>query len=391
MDEFTQAILQSPVDQAARILRDQPMLMWVLEQALLATANNRLLILGGLGVDDRMIVLPDSRQAQQNLYMKTQLARSQPPASWHGFDVRHLTRQSDSEFNSLDVLAALDSGRKWLTQPLFDFLTLRDSDHILMSMLVVQDGSGAAGLMHYSEDDFRLASAFRKQLVDEAKPHRQRVAAGVYIMDRTPMPYLDQQLIYETARLVIHPQGIFASFIARRPVSDPRPAQNMYIPFFWTPGGVNTSQVWVHPRAVFALDVCLAAMWRDACIVREKWADRQPNRRTEFKVAKPSHDNPVMLPRTVYHSAWGSSDERDYIEKHTRKAHAVRGSYVELPEGQQAHDAEERAAEFFYPAPPDGYTFRRPHTRGDKTDSIDGVQPRRVVCRGLQTAKIVLG
>jgi hypothetical protein len=54
-------------------------------------------------------------------------------------------------------------------------------------------------------------------------------------------------------------------------------------------------------------------------------------------------------------------------------------------DGQLARDADSRASEWGLPAPPDGYTFVKPHQRG-AGDVVD--KPTKLVCSGLQIVAI---
>lgn len=392
MSELVNAVLTQPIERVVALIHQNATWAWAYEQFLLAQTTGQIAILGGIGLDEQMMTIGDP-ETDGEVYRRIKFARSVPCKMWRGFNVQHIQQQQGLEFHQLDVFAALEAGARYLTQPLFDFLTLRDEPTYNLEVALIdlsgttthyEDSTPMArtALMSYSPDEMRLAYAFRQQMIDEAAPQRRNAAAGVYVLDRTSFPYLDHQIDYDRMRLVIHPAGIFVAILLDE--------LHQYVPFFWTPEGINTSQMWVHPRAVFALDAMLACVWRDACIVREQWSERQQKRGYEFH-NRPKHANPVVLPRIVYRSKWGSSGEREYIEQRSRSAHAVRAFYRTLPDGYQAHEADERAAEFGYPPPPDGHTFVKPHMRGEGALDADRVTARRVVCRGLQVAKIVLG
>jgi len=386
--DLLRAVLGQSREDAARTLLANPAWAWAVGAALIARHAGQPLI-ASVGLGDQPLALPEGDDGRE-FVARWDLALARPVPVWHGLDARHLPRTGD--IGPFDVFAALWAGRALLSQRLFDFLTLRDvADARLDVALVVDHLRGQASgeiavtpetvapLLAYSDDERRLALAFRRQMVAEAGPHRRQIATGVYVMDRTPLAFLDRQIGYDTLRLALMPRGLFAT-ITRG---------NWFVPCFWTPEGTNTACVWAHPRGTFALDVLFSCIWRDACIVREQWVETRRGRKGYSSPDRLRRvPNTLVVPRVVYRSAWGQPDEREAIQRQARHAHAVRASYPALAEGHQAREAVERAAEWGYPAPPDGHTFRRPHTRGQ--GEPDG-SPRRIVCKGLQVANIALG
>src|SRR5690606_9012877 len=163
--------------------------------------------------------------------------------TWRGLDVRHI-RGSSEHITQFDVFAAFDAATKRikLTQQQFDFLTLVDVKSASVDSML--RGDSIESLLAYDMDRMRLISAFRDQLVKEASPHAHKVTVGAYVLAYTPLPALDAEIAYDTLRLLITPRGIFCTIVY----------DNWYAPFFWSPDGVNTSQVYVHQRAVFAIE-----------------------------------------------------------------------------------------------------------------------------------------
>lgn len=297
---------------------------------------------------------------------------------WRGFDVRHLRAQAGREFAAFDVFAALEAGAHLLTQETLDFLTLRDVPGAALEVLLVAGEADSEADFEYlkgiQRDLVDLTMGFRRQMVEEAAPHRHQVAVGAYVLEREPLHLVDTALVYDRLRLVITPGGILYSLISG----------SQYVPCFWSPEGTHTCQVWLNARAIFVLDALLACIWRDACIVRRQFVAEQ--RGKKGYEGKPRHHNPKVLPRTIYVSTWSTPADRATIREVTRNAHHVSACYPRLPEGHVARDAAERAAEYHWPPPPEGRTFRKPTTRGEGTP-----QAKRVVCRGLQVARITLG
>lgn len=344
---------------------------------------------GGMGLPEGFLPLPDTREEEIIFRESMDVARVTEIAVWRGLDVRHLYRQElqsrhpGERIAALDVLAAFDAGSKWLTQEAFDFLTCRDSSLLIGSMLVAEQ---VADLMPYDMDRINLMAAFAKQMNTEAEPTRHKVACGIYVMQREPLPAVDNEIIYDTLRLFVTPGGIFCTVIVEN---------NCYMPFFWSPEGVNTSQVFVHVRGIFALEVMLSCIWRDACVVKEGFAVQRKGSKgyeAKSKAAKPAHKNPVVLPRTVYKSTWGSDQERGEIERIAREAHTVRAHYRQLHEGWTVSEsAFDKAEEYHFPPPPEGWTFVAPHIRGGDAAPARTPAARRVICKGLQVARIALG
>jgi hypothetical protein len=253
--------------------------------------------------------------------------------------------------------------------------------------LTEEDIAKVRVLTQRAHEDANLIYAFRAQMLEEAAPFTARVAAGVYILDRAPLAKLNKALVYDTLRLIITPAGIIGTLICTSFVD-----HAVFAPFHWSPEGVNTSQVWFPPESVFAVEALCSCIWRDACVVQDLWSERAQRRPVEFRTHnyQGMSKKTVVLPRRVYHHLWGTNTaEREAVEKISRAAHRVNAHYVELPDGWQAHNAAERAAEHQFPAPPPGYTFRRAHQRGG--EKAEATIYRKVICRGLLTATILFG
>lgn len=361
----------------------QPALAFVIQQMIWGASTNQIVIVSGMGIDEQMITVDASELPAYKLALAQ--ARETTYKTWRGLDVRHLKAQEGQENRQFDVFAALDVATPHLTQATFDFLTLRDGgDYKLDDALVATSFElTAESYLFADEEDVRLCMAFRQQMVQEAEPLRHNICRGAYVLLREPLPRLDQLLIYDYLRLVLTPAGIGVAVVWE--------GDRWYIPFWWSPDSdINTSQVWVPPRLRFALDVLLAAIWRDACIVQQKTFTERRDVGKGYKAkSKPKHQSDtIRLPRVVYKSSWGPTSDREVIERIARRAHAVRGHYRALEDRTASEMAVEAALEYGYPEPPEGYTFVRPHTRGTG-EAMPAV--RRVICKGLQVAKTVLG
>lgn len=363
----------------------QPALAYVLWQQLWAERTNNIVITAGMGIEAQHLYYTETEA--QYLKMRIEQARQETYSTWRGFDVRHIQKQQDSDSKQFDVFSAFDAATFYLDQTTFDFLTLRDKkDARLMCWLNMKTYNkiDIGFLLLGNEESMRLAIAFRHDMEREAQPHRRNIASGAYVLMREPLPKLDALIVYDYLRLVITPHGIGASIVQ----------ESNYIPFWWSPEReTNTSQVWVPADVRFALDVLLASIWRDACIVKESAfpENRSAGRgyKSSGKKAKSSKSNIVRLPRVVYKSTWGGNDDREIVESIAKRAHTVRGHYRYIRDEYNSPDeAKNTALDHGYAPPPTNYTFVRPHQRGTG-EAMPSV--RRVICRGLQVAKTVLG
>lgn len=373
----------------AKTIYERPSYFCTVELSL-AGGNGMIGLSGGMGLPEGFISLPETEDEVTTFVESMDVARVTEVPVWRGLDIRHLYKQEfqarvpGERIVALDVLAAYDAGSKWLTQEAFDFLTCRDLGLIIGAKLV---GEQVADLFHYDMEHLNLMSAFARQMINEAEPTRHKVASGIYVMQREPLPAVDHELIYDTLRLFVTPHGIFCTIISE---------SDCYTPFFWTPTGINTSQMFVHVRGIFALEVMLSCIWRDACVVKEGFAVQRKGSKgyeAKTKAAKPTHKNPVILPRTIYKSTWGAAEDREIMEHAARQAHTVKAHYRELHEGWNvSKSAYEKAEEYNFPPPPEGWTFVVPHIRGmEEGDAAPTPTVRRVVCKGLQVARIALG
>lgn len=231
-------------------------------------------------------------------------------------------------------------------------------------------------LPEFTNPDYvRLATAFKAQLVNEASGHIPFV--GDLIMQHEPIPAIDALIQWDSLRLMIRPYGIWATFVGKSGV----------MPIYWQPDR-HTIRTLTGGIIAYVADVVLAGIWRDACIVREStWHERTQYHPRPLKKSQ-RHNNPVVLPRTVYNVQWGASvEERDTI---IRATHSVRPHYRYLGDDRKATgDALATADDYGMPHPPTGYTFVRPHVRGSGEMQNDAI--KRVICRGLKTVKIALG
>ena len=170
--------------------------------------------------------------------------------------------------------------------------------------------------------------------------------------------------------------------------------------FHWSPDG-GVDDLLVSPRARPAVDVTLAALWRDLRVAGESAVPVHSIRRTRRrpgsgqKAGAVSPPKPRLLPsrrRAIRLSGWHSWSSKGERERIHRRAHGVRGHLRRLSPGWHASEEALRLAESFGVVVPQGHTFVRPHVRGTQ----DAGQPAEraetpVVARGLATLISLLG
>jgi hypothetical protein len=306
-----------------------------------------------------------------------------PRKLWRGLWIGGLR-----DIDKLLVVSTLAAGGESLTQETLNFLTLSDVPQAKYQMVKAYDDSDTWATT--DQDEFQratvqefqidseskaLTEAFIKQMTDEAEPYQPGIVLGSFVMERTPLSYLDSLIDYDTLRLVTSPVGIFGSLVKGA----------NYLTFFWSPEIATTWSLGAKPA--WAVNTMMACIWRDACIVKHKMMSERQRGGYHRTAKKQKRQNPkLILPRTIRHCAWGPDEERERI---SRSAHAVRAFYRQLPDNQAASDAAIFAAnEYGYPEPPVGFTFVRPHTRGGQASETEAMP---VVCLGLQVANLALG
>ncbi len=188
----------------------------------------------------------------------------------------------------------------------------------------------------------------------------------------------------EAWRVWAEPEGLWFLPICRGQVS---------AGYWWTPEMHRTTLVAGQATRLSALlEVTAAALWRDLCVAGEtvirprngsgRGLPRPPAALTA--PVQPGRPAVRVLParRIVLTGPreWGAAAEREVI---ARQAHGVRGHLRTLHAGWSASADARRIAEEFSIPVPDGYTFVRPHTRGEGESAG---QPNVVVqARGLAT------
>lgn len=323
--------------------------------------------------------------------IETEITSLEVPKRWRGLDTKHI--------KNAWTMVSFGTMAKYLDQEMLNFLTCADlADHKEDILLKVDpedlfeyrideapetmnyEKLAAFAVRHFLARNGmdELAIAFGQKMIDEAKPFRSNVCTGYFVMDRVDLPLLDKVLDYDQIRLVILPEGILASFVSHQ--------GKMYTTTSWRGDGIQSGWI-TNERFAWAFHVFASCLWRDACVVARKALATKKKivaSKKERKRSRNKGGGKVILPRTIYEVQWASDEDR---EKIVRQAHQVRGHYRMLRDGwTRSEMAEEKAKEWGYPEPPDGFTFVEPHQRGSG-EPLPKIRP--VVAKGFQVANIV--
>ena len=311
---------------------------------------------------------------------------------WRGLDIRHI--------NNPWVMATLGMVGTHLNQEMVNFVTCADLGKYTEDILIQIDDYAmmryrideapetinketliAFGQRHFLAQNGmdELAIAFGDKMIDEAKPYHASVYTGFFTMKHIQLPELDKLVLYDEIRLVITPSGILASFVYH--------SEKFYTLAWWGNNGIQSG--WIHSeRFGWAFHVFASCLWRDACVVAKKALATKRTivaSKKDRKRSRNKGNGKVVLPRTIYEVQWADDSDREHI---VHRAHQVRGHYRMLREGwSRSEMAVEKAQEWGYPEPPDGFTFAEPHQRGSG-EPLPKIRP--VVCKGFQVANIVM-
>lgn len=166
--------------------------------------------------------------------------------------------------------------------------------------------------------------------------------------------------------------------------------------YWWTPTMYQQTLVAGQTtRLTGLLEVTAAALWRDLSVagekvIRPRGAAAPQNASSQPPPPASRTPNTRALParRVVLTGAreWSDAAERAAI---TRRAHGVRGHLRTLHAGWTASFTAYAVAEDFSIPIPDGYTFVRPHTRGNSAPA-ETPQATTIQARGLAAVMTLL-
>ena len=163
--------------------------------------------------------------------------------------------------------------------------------------------------------------------------------------------------------------------------------------YWWTPEMHRETLIAGQATRLSALlEVTAAALWRDLCVAGETVIRPRggPQTAASRAVANPPRPTTRVLParRIVLTGPreWSDASERALI---AHRAHGVRGHLRVLHAGWAASAEALQVAEEFSMPIPDGYTFVRPHTRGERGNAVSQ-EDTIIKARGLATVMTLL-
>ncbi len=167
--------------------------------------------------------------------------------------------------------------------------------------------------------------------------------------------------------------------------------------FEWTPTTLPRAIV-LSPHVLPLVHATLAALWHDLRVAREKAfpARQRKTHGPERKKERKERARSTRLPRTVYtlsgRRTWGR--EEDHVVM--RRAHTVREHLRRLPPNRHPSEEARRRARAFGYILPQGYTFVRPHVRGqgreaEAKEASSRVAEQPITAQGLVTLVALLG
>lgn len=177
----------------------------------------------------------------------------------------------------------------------------------------------------------------------------------------------------EWMRLIISDTGIWVSVLLESGVAFG----------YWQPSFDNLHISFGHKHS-WVMRVLCACIWHDAKVVKHRAFRRSSNRGGE-SVQRGLMARTITLPRNIYQLDW-VDPEYEVSGANIPSERNVRAHYRQLPDGWKMRRGAENAARYGWPMPPPGYTFVSPH---DAVEIPESERPR-LVCRGLQTARVVL-
>lgn len=241
--------------------------------------------------------------------------------------------------------------------------------------------------------DADMAAALARQFLQEAKREGVYAPAGAFVVDVPNDLHLAAWGVRQL-KIWCEPDCLWCGTVDEN--------GEISCIFQWSPGSELRSWIpheWVKP----ALEVTLAALWRDLRVGGEKvfpayGSVRRGSRRSSKGRRRRGHSSRShakrSLPGKRYvlegRRTWGSEEERETIR---RRAHGVRGHLRKLPEGWQSSEKAVELAREYDLSLPDGYTFVRPHVRGRRGgDGGEAEEPETTViqARGLLSLTTLL-
>lgn len=226
-----------------------------------------------------------------------------------------------------------------------------------------------------NQKDARLLNALAQQLVDAANAQRVYQPSGDFMLT-LPDGFPLRAWGVQSLRVSASPAGLWCAVVT----DEGKTGAN----FEWRPD--LKLRPWVVTfEAMPVVNVTMAALWRDLCIAGEQAVppqgeaprQKRQDQTRQHPAQKTSHR---WLPRAQHSLTgprqWGNDEEQETIR---RRAHGVR-AHLRLSENH-SQQAEANAAAYGWVIP-EGYTFVRPHVRGEG----DVIEHQTIVhAKGLAT------
>jgi len=248
-----------------------------------------------------------------------------------------------------------------------------------------------------------VARGITTALLREAREEASYVPSGQFVV-HLPDGYPIREWGLSAMRVWARPDHLWVMMID----TDNKPCGS----FRWAPSEAcakgpreDLPSRWVmSDEAAPLVDLTMAALWRD---LRCAGGDAVPlpslehRRRSSSKASRPARQAPRSKSRAVCHlprqrrvalggqRIWGDQIDREIIE---RRAHGVRGHLRRLHPGWRASEEARQIARSFSLRVPDGYTFVRPHVRGEHGDEeLEAPEDKVIViAQGLATVMALL-
>ena len=282
-----------------------------------------------------------------------------------------------------------------------DALVLRMAP-VILAPLLVPEGLGVHGMtplehntdpwyLSLSLEQGRILDALARVLLAECPRPVPRLVARLCDI-AVPEDVFPHLAVWQIARLRVEPHmgGMGVAVLD---------AEGRTMAMAWWDATATSSTrtpVTIPAAAWSLLHPVLAGIWHDLCadavvleddVPREERGGHAPSgRRTPGRTTR-------VLPavRRPVRATWADAIDRETI----RRAAAVSAEYRRLPTGWQERETHadvarrrirtaQRAEQYGYPAPPPGFTFVRPHTRGGAAEPTAGASVT-VRARGLFT------
>ncbi len=230
--------------------------------------------------------------------------------------------------------------------------------------------------------------AVAEAFLEEARQRGRYAPTGFFHLSLPPQVPVTRWGV-RGLRVWASPTGLWVQLLGEGEASGPV--------FEWAPATLPRAIV-LSPHTLPLVHATLAALWHDLCVAREKaFPARQRKASRPKEARKPeARSRSLRLPRTVYtisgQRTWGQKEDHTII----RRAHTVREHLRRLPPDHRPSEEARRYAQAFGYILPKGFTFVRPHVRGqgreaEAKEPSSRVAEQPIIAQGLVTLVALLG